>query len=482
MEKRSIKEKSESQKDAAEASSAEHPEKRFKINLGIGTMLFCVLSLGIILAASGAITPQEERITSEAPQKNNYGFSKQTSLWINKAPVLTVEDPAESEPRTFNFDALQNWASSLTVGFPAEHPRVLAGPAGIAAYITGQSGATSPWSAFKARQPILVFDLDNESIFNFLAQSVEPQIKLSAQDAKLTIDNNKAVDFEPDVTGKDIDLAAIYKDLKLALFTNRGDMRAKIISVKPKITLKSTNALGINELVARGESNFKGSSASRIQNIRTGAARFNGVILAPQEEFSFNKLLGPVTAETGFKPELVIKSTGTVPELGGGLCQVSTTAFRAAFYGGLAITARKNHSYAVKYYSPQGTDATIYPGAVDFKFLNDTPAHLLISTRVDGTKLIFEFYGTRDGRKVSVDGPYQYDRKPDGSMKAKISRTVTLGASERTDNFYSKYVSKELYPTVYAYPSAQQANQNQTSPVAPEKTANPTNNPGGPAQ
>jgi vancomycin resistance protein YoaR len=80
-----------------------------------------------------------------------------------------------------------------------------------------------------------------------------------------------------------------------------------------------------------------------------------GVIIKPGEEFSFNHYLGPVKAEQGFLPELVIKRTGTVPELGGGLCQVSSTTFRAAMNAGLPITQRKNHAYAVQYYSPQGT-------------------------------------------------------------------------------------------------------------------------------
>jgi vancomycin resistance protein YoaR len=218
--------------------------------------------------------------------------------------------------------------------------------------------------------------------------------------------------------------------------------------------------------VAHGESNFTGSSNSRIQNIKSGASKFNGLILAPGQEFSFNQSLGPVTAETGFKPEMVIKTSGTVLEMGGGLCQVSTTAFRAALYGGLPITARRNHSYAVKYYAPQGTDATIYPGAVDFKFVNDTPSNLLITSRVEDLKLIFEYYGTADGRQVAIDGPYQYDRKPDGSMKARLARTISYGQKQNTETFYSKYVSKDLFPTSYEYPKP-------ANTTNPPKTDNP---------
>lgn len=112
----------------------------------------------------------------------------------------------------------------------------------------------------------------------------------------------------------------------------------------------------------------------------------------------------------------------------------------------------KNHSYAVSYYSPQGTDATIYPGVVDFKFKNDTPNHLLINSYTEGTKLHFDFYGTKDSREIEIDGPYQYDFGPGGSMRARLTRTVKYDKEELVDDFYSRYVSKNLFPRVYEYP------------------------------
>jgi len=228
--------------------------------------------------------------------------------------------------------------------------------------------------------------------------------------------------------------------------------------------LGQTNSLGIVGLVAHGESDFHGSSKSRIHNIAVGASKFDGRIIKPEEEFSFNTYLGAVTKETGFLPELVIKTTGTVPEVGGGLCQVSTTAFRAALFGGLPITARRNHSYAVKYYAPQGTDATIYPGVQDMKFINDTGHFILIHTYIDGTRLVFDFYGTPDGREIAIDGPYQYDFGAGGSMKARLTRVVSRGNASSTQAFVSKYVSKDLFPIQYEFP---------TPPPAPPVTDPP---------
>lgn len=319
----------------------------------------------------------------------------------------------------------------------------------------------------------LVLDLPERSV-TLLPQNIPTEAALGqfllglaakenrpAQDAVLEIENDRATAFAPDEAGQALDLAESRRQIIAALINQQPEVVLPVVLDSPKIKLSETNALGIRELVARGQSDFSGSPRNRIHNIRVGAARFHGVIVQPDEEFSFTKYLGPVDGEHGFLPELVIKPEGTVPEFGGGLCQVSTTAFRAAFFGGLPIMARRNHSYAVKYYEwiadgvPRsvGLDATIYPGAQDMKFLNDTEAPLLIATKIEGTRLYFEFYGTQDGRVVEVDGPQAYDRKPSGAVKATVARKIFKNgelAEERT--FLSNYVSPSLYPHVYEFP------------------------------
>ena len=199
--------------------------------------------------------------------------------------------------------------------------------------------------------------------------------------------------------------------------------------------------------MGKGTSNFAGSPSSRIHNIKIGSAKFHGLLIKPEEEFSFNTILGEVGPEQGYKEELVIKRDKTIPEYGGGLCQVSTTVFRAAVYSGLKITERYPHAFPVVYYSPQGFDATIYPPHPDFRFINDTPSHLLIQTKVEGYYLTFEFYGTDDGRKVEIDGPHQYDVKSDGSMKTKLARKILRhGELVEEKTWKSSYKSPDLYP------------------------------------
>jgi vancomycin resistance protein YoaR len=203
---------------------------------------------------------------------------------------------------------------------------------------------------------------------------------------------------------------------------------------------------GIREIIAVGESNFTGSSEARRQNIIAGSQKFNGIIIPKGRRFSFNQILESVDEESGFVKELVIKGEKTEKELGGGVCQVSTTAFRAAFSGGLPIDQRRNHSYAVPYYKPYGLDAAIYLGALDLRFRNDTPGDILVQTFIEGDNLFFIFYGTNDGRKITLEGPFisHYQQAP----KAIVYETEDLPFGEKEeiseghDGFQTEWIRK----------------------------------------
>ncbi len=163
---------------------------------------------------------------------------------------------------------------------------------------------------------------------------------------------------------------------------------------------------GVQEIIAIGKSNFTGSSDQRRQNIRAAARKFNGKVIKQNENFSFNHTLKNVSEKDGFVRELVILGNDLKKELGGGTCQVSTTLFRAAYFGGLPILDRRSHSYTVPYYKPIGLDATIYLGGQDLVVKNNTPGDILVQAFVEGDNLFFTFYGTHDQRKVVTEGPF----------------------------------------------------------------------------
>lgn len=301
---------------------------------------------------------------------------------------------------------------------------------------------------FGLESPRQEFDLYNfriDKIYKYL-ESLAPQFDQPAKEPKFTQANNVVTDFDPGQTGRRLETFETAFLIADALGKKQTEVGLKIAETAPKNSLEQINPYGIKELVAEGVSNFRGSPQNRRHNITVGTEKMKGILLAKGETFSFNDHLGEVDAEHGFLPELVIKRTGTVPEFGGGLCQVSSTTFRAAMNAGFPIVERRNHAYAVQYYSPQGTDATIYPGVVDLKFINDSPGYLLIwPYQKDSNTLVFDFYGTKDRRQVTLDKPDVYDKMPDGSMKATWTRHITVNGATKSETFKSVYQSPALF-------------------------------------
>ncbi|MSR67630.1 hypothetical protein EXS65_02285 [Candidatus Peribacteria bacterium] len=239
---------------------------------------------------------------------------------------------------------------------------------------------------------------------------------LSREAGSVTIDRSASGEIlfqGVGLTGRDIDLPLAASLTKTALEQDIAFVELPVIETQPAITVNDPELknLGIKEVVTIGESVFAKSPVNRRHNIAVGVSKFKGHLIPKGSVFSFNQILGPVSDRTGYWKELVIQGDATIPDYGGGLCQVSTTAYRGPWEYGMPIVQRKNHSYAVSYYSPQGTDATIYPPNVDMKFKNDTPGALLIQTLTDKhDRAFFIYYGTRDNRKTNIVGPYVTDR------------------------------------------------------------------------
>lgn len=273
-------------------------------------------------------------------------------------------------------------------------------------------------------------------------------------DAKFKVENGKVVTFSEAQDGITLDVEKSIEEINKAFNENKLLISQKIALPftfkKTAINYGDVNDMGISSLIGKGTSDFKGSPVNRIFNIKVATARFDGLLIKPGEEFSFVKILGEVDGEHGYRPELVIKQGVTEPEFGGGVCQVSTTAFRAAIYSGLKITARRNHAYPVAYYNPQGMDSTVYVPNPDLRFINNTPNYILVQAKITGTVLTFDFYGTDDGRKTNVDGPYITDKQPDGAIKANFTQQVVDkdGKEFINDVFNSSYASPYKYPHV----------------------------------
>lgn len=297
----------------------------------------------------------------------------------------------------------------------------------------------------------------NEKNIDTFLNDLAGKINTSPVNAKLQMGEGKVSVFALSSQGVQLDMTESKKTL--LEYIAQGDFAVPLIlpvkKTDPVVSTDSIENLGINTLLGEGFSDFRGSPSNRIFNIKTATERFNDLLIKPGEEFSFVGNLGEVDAEHDYLPELVIKNDKTEPEFGGGICQVSTTAFRAAIYSGLKITMRQNHAYPVSYYNPQGMDSTVYIPRPDLRFMNDTPGYILIETKIEGTKLFFDFYGTSDGRSAKVIGPKITERGTDGSMKATFTQEIydKDGNLQRSDVFNSVYASPAKYPHPGAEPT-----------------------------
>lgn len=277
----------------------------------------------------------------------------------------------------------------------------------------------------------LMLKIDRAVVREYLEKIVAPKIFVKSEIPRYEIKDGKIAAFQEPVSGRELDI-----DRSLSLLVDALEGAAAHSSVTLPITESPImpsdvpSDIFIKEVVAKGETDFRGSPPNRRKNIAVGLSKINGIVIPQGAEFSLLSLLKPIDKEGGFLPELVIKGSKTTPEYGGGLCQVSTTLFRAVSYAGLPVKSRRNHSYRVSYYEPPvGFDATIYDPAPDFTFTNDTGGPILIQASVKGTKARVALWGTKDGRMVEVDPPRVFNIKK--ATETKIIETDALKPGEK---------------------------------------------------
>ena len=183
-----------------------------------------------------------------------------------------------------------------------------------------------------------------------LANEIAKSVNREPQDSVFIFEEGRVKEFAPSKEGVTLDAEALTVKIKESL-TTLEISEETLVSIDvpvekkaPKIQTEDVNNLGIRELIGRGSSRFAGSIANRIYNISLASSRFKGVLVAPGETFSFNNVLGDVSGFTGYKQAYIIQDGKTILGDGGGVCQVSTTLFRAAFAAGLPIGERRAHA------------------------------------------------------------------------------------------------------------------------------------------
>ena len=297
------------------------------------------------------------------------------------------------------------------------------------------------------------FKIERQNVVAFL-NGISGEINQEAIDATLAISNGRATVFKQSKDGKSLNTQRSADAIIVATqSSSSAPIELDVDVKKAAVADDNIDSLGIKELIGEGVSYFPGSTPQRLQNINVGTSRYKGVLLKPGQVFSFGEILGEVGAAQGYAESKVILDGRQEFQYGGGLCQVSSTIFRAALNAGLPILERTNHSFQVGYYTQPygvpGVDATIYYPAVDFKFKNDTSKYILIEPEMVGTTLTFRLYGTKE-KEGKLRGPF-FDF---GSTNVNAPSQTTFfrdvvknGIVTKTDTFTTYYKSALDFPS-----------------------------------
>lgn len=294
------------------------------------------------------------------------------------------------------------------------------------AYLVGRSGYLFSDIFHKFIQPTnlsLSFRWDTQ-ILDETLESFAQKIDIPVADALFQFREGRVTAFRPSRSGRRLNIPQTvqrFEQLLATIPTAQDRVFAVplvIDTLEPSITTSQVNSFGITELIGTGFSTFAGSISGRVHNIVLAASRVNGILIKPGEVFSFNDAVGDISAATGYQSAYIIKDGRTVLGDGGGVCQVSTTLFRAALNAGLPIVERFAHAYRVHFYEDggfkPGLDATVYAPNYDLKFTNNTNTYILIQAKANTRKqtLTFELYGTSDGRTAQILNHKVWDITP----------------------------------------------------------------------
>lgn len=243
-------------------------------------------------------------------------------------------------------------------------------------------------------------------------------------------------------------LLAVKPSLTQPVMGAARQLTLVVAASQPAVRAETLASLGIKELIGSATTDFSGSPTNRAANIGVGQRSLNQQIVADGETFSTITALGPIDQDHGYLPELVILNNRTVPQAGGGLCQVSTTLFRAVLNAGLLVTERTNHAYRVGYYERgvgPGLDATIYDPSPDFKWKNDTGHAVLVQSHIEGTKITFDLYGTKDGRTSTISAPQIISETPPGDPIYSQTDTLYKGEQKQIETAHAGAVTSVVY-------------------------------------
>ncbi|MFH1611224.1 MAG: VanW family protein [Patescibacteria group bacterium] len=292
--------------------------------------------------------------------------------------------------------------------------------------------------------------------YDVFLEEVASDINIDPINARFAMEDGVVTEFRGSQNGIEFDDEVTINELLDLLGQEDVSLEITVASTPPDISIEDVNSFGITEILGVGTSNFSGSPSNRMINIAHGSEKLNGLLIAPGQKVSLIEHLRPFTLEDGYLPEMVILGDEIKPEIGGGLCQIGTTAFRAIMNSGLQVDERRNHSLVVSYYNDPsngnpGTDATLYDPHPDIQFTNTFDSYILLTTHVDipSRTMEFTFWGTSDGRHGYYSPPKVLSWVPYGETEYKETLDLEPG-TEKCQSAHSGATTQFTYYIDYA--------------------------------
>lgn len=266
------------------------------------------------------------------------------------------------------------------------------------------------------------------------------EVRRKPQDAYLTLNGDEVV-IHPQKTGTELDVESCLRQLQEIVGDGQsGDYPLPVKVEQPRVTASDLEAFGC--VLGGYSTSFASSSRDRAHNIATAADALNGTLIGPGETFSFNKVVGPRSNETGYKTAPIYSGGKVVPGIGGGVCQVSSTTYNAFLLAGFDIVQRSNHAMPV-HYLPAGRDATVVYGVIDLKVRNPFPNSTYLLAGVSGKTLWIKVLGSKtDKAEVSVSSeetgtiPFSIIEKEDPSLSSGKKKVEQKGSNGKKSVTY----------------------------------------------
>lgn len=241
----------------------------------------------------------------------------------------------------------------------------------------------------------------NEKQLEEIISNKFSKILKEPKDATYIMNGNEII-INNEVYGERIGIEELIKMTKQGIKDGSASVNIPIERIKPNKTKKDIEAMGLNTVIATFVTYFDRDNVGRNTNIKLSADAINGTMLAPNEIFDFNKVVGQRTKERGYQEANVIENGQFVKGIGGGICQTSTTLYNAVLLANLEVIERHQHGLPVGYIEPS-RDASVSWGYLNFKFRNNMSTYVYITTEVGKDYIRFNIVGTEDNKEVYLE-------------------------------------------------------------------------------